>query len=78
MAGETKEPVGLLGESGLISAVLVVAVIGRCGIRIAIGAVCSCGMMTFGGEIFPCTNVEFSNWTKELTGENVLLLPSDD
>lgn len=40
--GEDGEPVGLLGESGLlISAILVVAVMGRCGIRMATGAVCS-------------------------------------
>lgn len=55
---------GLLGELGLlISAVLVVAVMGRCGIRMATGAECSCGK-SLGGEIFPCTNVECSGWIK--------------
>lgn len=59
--GEDQEPVGLLVESGepLISAVLVVAVMGRWGIRMATGAVCSSGKL-LGGEIFPCTNTECS------------------
>ena len=40
--GEVGEPAGLLGEFGLlISAVLVVAVMGRCCIRMATGAECS-------------------------------------
>lgn len=64
LTGEEREPTGLLGELGFLSsAVLVVAVMGRCGIRIAMGAVCSCGK-SLGGEIFPCTNVECSGWIK--------------
>lgn len=63
-AGGDWEPVGLLGESGfLISAILVVAVMGRWGIRMATGAVCSCGK-SWGGEIFPCNDIEFSDWIK--------------
>lgn len=63
--GEDREPLGLLVESGesLISAVLVVAVMGWWGIRMATGAVCSCGK-SLGGEIFPCTNTECSGWIK--------------
>lgn len=44
--GESAEP--------LISAVLVVAVMGRWGIRVATGALRSCGKSS-GGEIFPNT-----------------------
>lgn len=60
--GDDPDPNGLLGESGepLNSAVLVVAVMGRWGIRMATGAVCSCGK-SLGGEIFPCTNTECSS-----------------
>lgn len=62
--GEDREPTGLLGESGpLISAVLVVAVMGRWGILMVTGAVCSCGK-SLGGEVFPCTNTECSGWMK--------------
>lgn len=65
-SGGVSEPTGLLGEPGepLISAVLVVAVMGRWGIRMATtGTVCSCGR-SLGGEIFPCTNTECSNRTE--------------
>lgn len=58
--GGGEEPAGLLGESGpLISAIFVVAVMGRCGILMATGAVCWWGK-SLGGEIFPCTSAECS------------------
>lgn len=58
--GEEREPTGLLGDSGpFISAVLVVAVMGRWGILLATWAVCSWGK-SWGGEILPCTNSECS------------------
>lgn len=60
--GEEQEPTGLLGESGP-SAILVVAVMGRCGIRMATGAVCSCGK-SLSRDIVPCTNPECSGWMK--------------
>ena len=73
--GDGWEPVGLLAESGepLISAVFVVAVMGRWGIRMATGAVCSCGK-SMGGEIFPCTNTECSAWIKTCRVITLLLL----
>lgn len=60
-AGEDGEPTGLLGAPGepFSSAVLVVAVMGRWGMRMATGAVRSCGN-SLGGEIFPWTNTECS------------------
>lgn len=55
--------IGLLGDSGLFitaeSATLVVAVIGRCGIAIEMGAECSCDT-PLGGEILLKGIVEFS------------------
>lgn len=58
--GDGGDPAGLPGESGLlISAILVVAVMGRCGIRMATGAVCSWGK-SLGGEIFPWASAECS------------------
>lgn len=59
--GEDTEPMGLLGElvDTLISAVLVVAVMGRWGIRNVTGAACSRGL-SVGGEIFPFSNTECS------------------
>ncbi len=46
-----------------MSAVLVVAVMGRWGMRMVTGAECSCGK-SLGGEIFPSANDECSGWTK--------------
>lgn len=58
--GEGGDPAGLTGESGLlISANLVVAVMGRCGIRMATGAVCLWGR-SLGGEILPWADAECS------------------
>ena len=63
--GEEREAEGLLGESGpFISAVLVVAVMGRWGILMATGAMCSCGKL-FGGETFPCSNSNGSGRIKQ-------------
>ncbi len=57
--------IGLPGDSGLFitaeSAILVVAVIGRCGIAIETGAECSCDT-PLGGEILLKGIVEFSDW----------------
>lgn len=63
--GGKLEEVGLLGDSGqvLSSAVLVVAVMGKWAIRMATGAVCSCGK-SLGGDIFPGTGKECSYWRK--------------
>lgn len=59
---EGGEPAGLPGDPGLlISANLVVAVMGRWGV--ATGAACTC-RRSEGGEIFPCTNTDCSGWTK--------------
>lgn len=55
-----------MGDSLFItegSAVLVVAVMGRWGIRMATGAVLSYGMLLLAGKLFPCDTVEFSEWT---------------
>lgn len=65
--GEVRGLSGLDEEMGelLISAVLVVAVMGRWGIlMVTMGAVCSCGV-SVGGEIFPCTNTDCSDWIKK-------------
>lgn len=59
--GEEREPAGLPGESGpFTSAVLVVAVMGRWGILMATGAVCSWGKSLGGGDVFPWTDSECS------------------
>lgn len=70
---EGREPLGLLGESGelFMSAVLVVAVMGRWGIRMATGAMCSCGK-SLGGEILPWTNTECSDWMQTLIEVSVV------
>lgn len=64
-AREVRGLAGLLGTMGelLISAVLVVAVMGRWGIRMVTMGACSCGE-SVGGEIFPCTSTECSDWMK--------------
>lgn len=66
--GEGIACIGLPGDSGLFitaeSATLVVAVMGRCGIAIGTGAVCSCDT-PLAGEISLKGTVEFSDWKEE-------------